>query len=183
MNHERFNLPICFQIFIGISLILSSCAPTAYLPANAIMLTDSPCVEEVKGKYIFFDYDKIDFDYEKVCFLSWNAKAGTDENEVLKHIKYSAGVHCANAVIGLKKSDYPQSKGSKIVNNSLYACTAVRIKLDSAFISKYGIGDTTDYNTITQKKAENLTGKRAGIAAVISTVFLFTLWRIISWGQ
>lgn len=100
--------------------------------------------------YLFFEGDKLDFEYTVVGYIEID-NYGITPDKTLDVLKYEAWSNCADGIISIpeilkinplkskKKSDnyfYP--------NASLMSCPAIKIKRDSNFIKKYvGVEDTS----------------------------------------
>jgi hypothetical protein len=159
-------------------LLFSSCAVDSY-HVNSVSLTSTPCPSPVKGVYVFFEGEKIDFDYERVSLLEAEGSSVNTTEKGLISFKNAARDHCANVIINLKKGNRISSVSSSNGTNTSSINSvptmeglAVRVKIDSAFVAKYGIGDTTDYKSIIQENEDELSARRGCVTGGMVTMLI-----------
>lgn len=151
-------------------------------------LTTDSCINKTEEVYLFFEGEKIDFEYKKIGFIE--VKPWFSDEDFQTKFKNVAYQNCSNVVINIKK-DYVYSGSSEFNSSySVYSGLAVYVKTDSIFEKKYGnIRDTSfirrnerfddkfdeDFNKMIKGVFRGLLSAAIAVAAVISTIVVIII--------
>lgn len=134
-----------FLIIIS-GIILHGCAMT-YGTTNKTQYTQirqNNNSEKAKYIYLFYEGEKLNFDYIKIGEIETDGEKYANNSEILDHIKYEAWKHNANGLINIKSGYRSRTQGrilsddEEVYQSKYYKAIAVNIKTDSTFLAKYG---------------------------------------------
>lgn len=100
------NLVIKSIAFVlAVSVLLSGCVTSgAGSHARFTPLTSTPCEQRPESVALFFEGELYPSAYEKVGLVESKGANHASDQEVIDRLKYQAWMHCANAIILVKKS-------------------------------------------------------------------------------
>lgn len=136
------------------------------------MIHPHPCPEYDSAIYLFFEGEVLNLKYKKIGQVEVQGERHATNEEILNHLKYAAWQNCANGLInikgGYKERDegYLFNEGTKETYSSkYYTAIAVKIKIDSAFISEYGEGGNLGFVKQVEKYKEKQNKKSSNQVA------------------
>lgn len=153
-------------LVISTLFLLTGCALTSgeFNTTEFAKLSSAPCIDKPTNVELFFEDEKIDFEYEKVGFIETTGDNRTKNETMLNQLKYEAYKNCADAVISIKREYNAREQGTVYNNDTkeiysavIFTGIAVKIKQDSAFIAANDQTrvDTTFLNTVKKEKIKN----------------------------
>jgi len=102
-----------FFVIINGSLLLHSCSYGTYVGETFTPLTETieVCTTPPEQVGLFFEGEKIDFDYVKIGLIQVEGTMDTPQKELITKLKKGAQSKCADAIIGIKKVYQTREKG------------------------------------------------------------------------
>lgn len=102
-----------FFVIISGSLLLHSCSYGTYVGETFTPLTETieACTTPPEQVDLFFEGEKIDFDYVKIGLIQVEGAIDTSQKELIIKLKKGAQSKCADAIIGIKKVYQTREKG------------------------------------------------------------------------
>jgi hypothetical protein len=171
------------------ALCFSSCIAThsPIQTGNFTPLSSTPCQDKPTYIHLFFEGEKIDFDYEKVGLIESTSSGTSFTEAILDDMKYQAWQNCADGIIQIKKTQkYWESSAvtdSNHVRNDVYNTTsftgiAVRILPDATISKKYE--NKIDTSFISRVHANQEQKKQVQKKAVSSVIVLWFVTIVVS---
>ncbi|MEO4006611.1 hypothetical protein [Flavobacterium sp. CAU 1735] len=108
----KLRLIKIFTIVSG-SLLLHSCSYGTHIHETFTPLTETieACATPPEQVDLFFEGEKIDFDYVKIGLIQVEGAIDTSQEELIIKLKKGAQSKCADAIIGIKKVYQTREKG------------------------------------------------------------------------
>ena len=116
--------------FIILVIFLNSCSIGYSVDRNFTPLSTLNCESTPENVVLFFEGEKIDFEYEKIGLIEIQGQYSSTDTELIEEVKKMAKSKCCDIVINLKKSyvyrdkkllftDVPNEKYTSIVYNGI----------------------------------------------------------------
>lgn len=145
--------------------MLYGCAVTYgdYTSNQYTQIQPNDCSEKASSIYLFYEGEQLDFDYVKIGEVETEGEEYARNSEVLDYIKYEAWRNCANGLINIRDGYKDREQGylfdfdsdsEEIYSSKYYHAIAVKIKVDSIFLEKYGNGVDTSFISNVEKYKE-----------------------------
>jgi len=175
-----------FYLIIGLTgLLLTSCSVTHgdYISSSLTRLSNDSCVCFANSIPLYFENEKINFEYDKIGFVEAISAEYSSNEAVLNHLKYQAWKNCANAIIDIKISYKERETGllfsdkesQRYYTSTVFTGLAVKIKndslinqVDTVFVQKV----REDYQELNQEMSEQLTVSFIGTIGCIILVII-----------
>ncbi len=108
----KLRLISIFTIASG-ALLLQSCSYGTYVGETFTPLTETieACTTPPEQVDLFFEGEKIDFDYVKIGLIQVEGAKDTPQSELITKLKKGAQKRCADAIIGIKKVYQTREEG------------------------------------------------------------------------
>ena len=166
------SIKIIIIKIISIILIVSLFASCSMTYGNRISksftkLSSDTCNQKANNIKLYFDNEKIDFEYEKIGFVEAVGSQYSSNDEIIDNLKYVAWSNCANAIINIK-TDFKQRESGTLLSDKesidkysgkVFNGLAVRIlndttktPADTSFVNKV-IGYEQDANETASNQA------------------------------
>ncbi len=107
-------------------------------------IAQKPCNELDSSLYLFFEGEKLDFNYTKIGYVEVVGSKYDTDFELLNHLKYKAFSNCANGLINIETGYKQREERLTDDNNNkvfydakYYKALAVRINTNSTFLSQH----------------------------------------------
>ncbi len=174
---------------VSIALIISisvSCS-VSYgnrIARNFTKLNSDTCSQKANKIKLYFDNEKIDFEYEKIGFVEAIGSQYSSNEEIIDHLKYTAWSNCANAIINIK-TDFKERESGTLLSDKesidkysgkVFNGIAVRIlndtnktTADTSFVNKVKNYDQSSSETASNETAISIIG---GIAVIFVIILL-----------
>lgn len=152
-------IKITVSFFIS-TLIFQSCGVHYgyYVNDSFAKITDEPCLQKWEGVYLFFEGEELPFTYKKIGLVQAESPENGTASINLDYLKAKAWSNCANGIISIKDNyktrtsgNYLDAESEEVYSSQVYSGIAVKIDIDSAFISKYGYLRDTSFVTRVHK--------------------------------
>ena len=116
--------------YIILLVFFNSCAIGYSVEKNFTALTTTSCDTIPQNIELFFEGEKINFDYEKIGLIEIKGEYSSTNDELIEEVKKMAKNKCCDAVIHLKKNyadrdkvllftDVPNEKYTSIIYNGI----------------------------------------------------------------
>lgn len=140
------KIRLVYLVIMWLPFFLLSCSSFSkqYPISEYTPLAKNPCNELDSSLYLFFEGEKLDFNYTKIGYVEVVGSKYDMDFELLNHLKYKAFSNCANGLINIE-TGYKQREERLTDDNDnkvfydakYYKALAVRINTDSTFLSKH----------------------------------------------
>lgn len=136
---------IKWLLILIVPILLVGCAMTYgdNTFTSITRLQTDTCNYRANNVLLYFEGERLDFEYEKIGLVEATAGIDASNEKVLNHLKYEAWSNCADAIINVKQSyknretgTLIDSKDSKMnYSSTVFSGLAVKIKTDTLRMS------------------------------------------------